>query len=95
MCNVKNPEFCFSELFGRLPEPSPKPAVREKTVIQRPSDMGKFQFVVLASLRAVQLTRGCTPRVTGIHKRTTMAQLEVAQGKVIEDATPVSPPAVV
>jgi DNA-directed RNA polymerase subunit K/omega len=64
-------------------------------VVQRPSDMGKFQFVVLASLRAVQLTRGCTPRVTGIHKRTTMAQLEVAQGKVIEDATPVSPPAVV
>jgi len=57
--------------------------------------MGKFQFVVLASLRAVQLTRGCTPRVTGIHKRTTMAQLEVAQGKVIEDLTPASPPAVV
>jgi DNA-directed RNA polymerase subunit K/omega len=52
--------------------------------------MGKFRFVVLASLRAVQLTRGCTPRVTGIHKRTTMAQLEVAQGKVIEDLTPVS-----
>jgi len=49
--------------------------------------MGKFQFVVLASLRAVQLTRGCTPRVTGIHKRTTMAQLEGAQGKVIEDFT--------
>jgi len=57
--------------------------------------MGKFQFVVLASLRAVQLTRGCTPRVTGVHKRTTMAQLEVAQGKVIEDLTPVSPPGVV
>jgi DNA-directed RNA polymerase subunit K/omega len=64
-------------------------------VIQRPSDMGKFQFVVLASLRVVQLTRGCTPRVTGIHKRTTVAQLEVAQGKVIEDATPVSLPVVV
>ena len=57
--------------------------------------MGKFQFVVLASLRAVQLTRGCTPRVTGIHKRTTMAQLEVAQGKVIEDFTPALPPGVV
>ena len=64
-------------------------------MIQRPSDMGKFQFVVLASLRAVQLTRGCTPRVTGIHKRTTMAQLEVAEGKVIEELTPVSPPDVV
>jgi DNA-directed RNA polymerase subunit K/omega len=57
--------------------------------------MGKFQFVVLASLRSVQLTRGCTPRVTGSHKRTTIAQLEVAQGKVIEDLTPASLPPVV
>jgi DNA-directed RNA polymerase subunit K/omega len=57
--------------------------------------MGKFQFVVLASLRTVQLTRGCTPRVAGIHKRTTMAQLEVAQGKVTENLTPLSPPPVV
>ncbi|HXQ77262.1 MAG TPA: DNA-directed RNA polymerase subunit omega [Gemmatimonadaceae bacterium] len=57
--------------------------------------MGKFQFVVLASRRAVQLTRGCTPRVTGGHKRTTIAQLEVAQGKVVEDLTPVVPPVVV
>jgi DNA-directed RNA polymerase omega subunit len=57
--------------------------------------MGKFQFVVLAARRAAQLTRGCTPRVTGIHKRTTIAQLEVAQGKVVEDLTPVSPPVVV
>jgi DNA-directed RNA polymerase subunit K/omega len=57
--------------------------------------MGKFLFAVLASRRAVQLTRGCTPRVTGIHKRTTMAQLEVAQGKVIEDLTPVLPAGVV
>ena len=64
-------------------------------MVQRPSDMGKFQFVVLASLRAVQLTRGCTPRVAGIHTRTTMAQLEVAQGKVLEDLTPVSLPVVV
>jgi DNA-directed RNA polymerase subunit K/omega len=64
-------------------------------VIQRPSDIGTFQFVVLASLRAVQLTRGCTPRVAGVHKRTTMALLEVAEGKVIEDVTPVPPPVVV
>ena len=64
-------------------------------MIQRPSEIGKFQFVVLASLRAVQLTRGCTPRVAGIHKRTTMAQLEVAQGKVTEDLTPVLPRGVV
>jgi DNA-directed RNA polymerase subunit K/omega len=57
--------------------------------------MGKFQFIVLASLRAAQLTRGCAARVPGIHKRTTMAQIEVAQGKVIEDLTPVSPPRLV
>jgi hypothetical protein len=57
--------------------------------------MGKFQFVVLSSLRAAQLTRGCTPRVPGIHKRTTMAQLKISQGKVIEDLRPVTPPEVV
>ncbi len=47
--------------------------------------MGTFQFVVLSSLRAVQLTRGCRPRVeVGTHKRNVIAQLEVAEGKVWE-----------
>jgi DNA-directed RNA polymerase subunit K/omega len=44
--------------------------------------MSAFEFVILASLRAVQLTRGCTPRVDGDHKRTVVAQLEVASGAV-------------
>lgn len=51
-------------------------------MIHRPSDMGSFQFVVLAALRAKQLTRGCVPRVKGHHKVAVMAQLEVAEGRV-------------
>ena len=58
--------------------------------MQRPPGIGAFQFVVLASLRAVQLTRGCLPRIDGAHKNTVIAQLEVSQGKVVE-ALPPSP----
>ncbi len=53
-------------------------------VMQRPSGVGVFQFVVLASLRAAQLMRGCRPRIEGVHKNTVMAQLEVSQGKVLQ-----------
>jgi hypothetical protein len=56
--------------------------------MQRPLGVGAFQFVILASLRAVQLTRGCRPRLDGVHKHTVMAQLEVSQGMVIQDLTP-------
>ena len=51
-------------------------------MIQRPAGIGTFEFVVLATLRAAQLMRGCRPRVDGIHKAAVIAQLEVAQGKV-------------
>jgi len=54
-------------------------------VIHRPSGIGAFQFVILASLRAVQLTRGCRPRVDGVHKNTVLAQLEVSVGKVAQE----------
>jgi hypothetical protein len=47
-------------------------------IIRRPTDLGTFQFVVLASLRAAQLVQGCTPRVAAGHKPTITAQLEVA-----------------
>jgi len=50
--------------------------------IQRPAGMGAFHFSVLATLRAAQLLRGCTPRVEGSHKATVIAQFEVAEGKV-------------
>jgi hypothetical protein len=53
-------------------------------VIHPPSGMGSFQFVVLAKLRVVQLTRGCRPRVDGEHKSTVTAQHEIAQGKVTQ-----------
>jgi DNA-directed RNA polymerase subunit K/omega len=56
--------------------------------MHRPPDIGAFQFVVLASLRAVQLTRGCLPRIDGAHKNTVIAQLEVSQGKVVEAVPP-------
>ena len=57
----------------------------------RPSDISAFEFVVLAALRATQLMRGCIPRVEGAHKVITIAQLEIASGKVVRtlDAVPV------
>ena len=51
-------------------------------MIQLPLGMGKFEFVVLAKLRAAQLMRGCIPRVEGGHKHTVTAQHEVSEGKV-------------
>ena len=57
-------------------------------LIQRPSGIGAFQFVVLSTLRAAQLMRGCRPRVDGIHKATTIAQLEVSEGRVTQLTAP-------
>lgn len=51
-------------------------------MIHRPTHIGAFQFVVVASLRAAQLTRGCIPRVDGLHKVTVTAQLEVSEGRI-------------
>jgi DNA-directed RNA polymerase subunit K/omega len=52
--------------------------------------MCRFEFVRLATLRAAQLMRGCTPRVAVGFKPTTTAQREIAAGKVI--ALPRQPP---
>jgi DNA-directed RNA polymerase subunit K/omega len=52
-------------------------------MIRPPAEMGSFEFVVLARLRAAQLTRGCVPRVTGEHSTAVIAQREIAEGKVI------------
>ena len=56
----------------------------------RSSHIGAFEFAVLASLRAKQLTRGCVPRVESSHKVAVTAQLEVMTGKVVRavDNTP-------
>ena len=51
-------------------------------MVKRPVHMNAFEFVVLSSLRAAQLMRGCTPRVTTSRKMIMTAQLEVAHGKV-------------
>jgi hypothetical protein len=53
--------------------------------MHRPASIGAFQFVILASLRATQLMRGCLPRIEGVHKNTVIAQLEVSQGMVLQD----------
>ena len=47
-----------------------------------PPHIGAFEFVVLASLRTAQLTRGCTPKMPTTHKHTVTAQCEVAAGLV-------------
>lgn len=51
-------------------------------MINQPGHLNKYEFVVLASLRAHQLMAGCIPRVDGDHKKTTLAQMEVLAGKV-------------
>lgn len=57
-------------------------------MIQRPETLGKFEFVILATLRAAQLMRGCIPKVVaGEHKATVLAQFEVASGKIVNVGT--------
>jgi len=60
--------------------------------MRNPHQMGAFQFVAIAALRAAQLTRGCRPRVIGDHSTAVMAQLEVAEGKVIPLANEIIDP---
>jgi len=52
------------------------------TMVHRSPDSNAFEFIALASLRAHQLRRGCTQRVTGNHKQTTIAQMEIVAGKI-------------
>jgi len=51
----------------------------------------RFEFVVTAGARARQLLAGSTPRVpVGLHKKTTVAQEEVAT-RVVEKIDPAEP----
>ena len=52
-------------------------------MVHRPADTNVFEFVILSSLRAAQLMRGCTPRVGPGGKPVTIAQREVAEGKIV------------
>jgi DNA-directed RNA polymerase subunit K/omega len=57
-------------------------AAERDNVVHRPSSFGLFEFAVLSGLRAAQLMRGCTPRLESTQKVITIAQLEVAAGKI-------------
>lgn len=51
--------------------------------MHRPDGINAFEFVRVAAQRAAQLMGGCLPRVpVGSHKVATVAQFEVAAGKV-------------
>lgn len=52
-------------------------------MVKRPDDLNAFEFAVVSGLRAVQLHRGCTPRVEQCPKVAVTAQREVAEGKVL------------
>ena len=51
-------------------------------MVVRPPLLNAYEFVVVASLRAHQLMGGCVPLVGGEHKKTVIAQLEVATGRI-------------
>lgn len=58
-------------------------------MVKRPLELGVFEFAVMAGLRAAQLSRGCVPLVeVGSHKKTTTAQMEVAELKVRREPMP-------
>jgi hypothetical protein len=52
-------------------------------MVKRPDGMNAFEFVILSSLRAAQLQRGCTPRVEQSAKVAVTAQHEVSERKVL------------
>lgn len=61
-------------------------------MVPRPTHLNAYEFVALAALRAKQLLAGCTPQLEGDHTAATMAQMEVAAGRVARvEATPVQP----
>jgi DNA-directed RNA polymerase subunit K/omega len=58
---------------------NPSSAVRPKNA---------FEFVTIASARARQLLRGCTPKVEGSPKLARRALQEVSQGVVVREEKP-------
>ena len=65
------------------PTHGPARPVSGNLVVHHPVSIGTFEFVIISSLRAAQLMRGCRPRVLSTHKRTITAQLEVAAGEIV------------
>jgi DNA-directed RNA polymerase subunit K/omega len=50
--------------------------------------IGTFEFIVLSSLRAAQLMRGCSPRISATNKRMVIAMMEVAGGEIRRSPEP-------
>jgi DNA-directed RNA polymerase subunit K/omega len=51
-------------------------------MVTRPLHLNAYEFVAMSALRAQQLRAGCIPRLEGEHSAITMAQMEVAAGRV-------------
>ena len=51
-------------------------------MVTRPPHFNPYEFAVVSGLRAHQLMDGCVPQLEGEHNATTMAQMEVASGKI-------------
>jgi DNA-directed RNA polymerase subunit K/omega len=51
-------------------------------MVTRPAHLNAYEFVAVSALRAQQLLAGCTPHLEGEHSVATMAQMEVAAGRV-------------
>jgi DNA-directed RNA polymerase subunit K/omega len=62
-------------------------------MVRRSAASNAFEFSVIAALRAHQLRRGCTQRVPGDHKQTTIAQMEIVAGKIARAPQAVELPA--
>lgn len=60
-------------------------------MVARPSHWNAYEFVTIAALRAQQLRAGCIARLEGEHSSTTMAQMEVAAGRVARTADDSAP----
>lgn len=63
-------------------EACPVTSTSKGSMTIRPAHLNAYEFVVISALRAQQLLAGCTPRLPGTHRATTMAQMEVAGGCV-------------
>jgi DNA-directed RNA polymerase subunit K/omega len=57
-------------------------------MVVRPIHLNAYEFVVVSALRAQQLLGGCVPRIEGDHGPSTMAQMEVARGRVARSDNP-------
>ena len=51
-------------------------------MVIRPPHLNAYEFVVVSSLRAKQLLAGCVAHFDEPHNAATMAQMEVAAGRI-------------